>query len=94
MIFSGIELLFFFLGFLTCFMIVGVFYLNKRNQLDWKSWISIGLGAFLLLFCLAWSVSSVLEGEPRAASMGMVVFGIPALILLTLGLRLSLGKNV
>jgi len=94
MIFSGIELLFFFLGFLSCLMITGVFQLNKRNRLDWKSWISIGLGAFLLLFCIAWSASSVLEGEPRAASMGMVVFGIPALILLTLGLRLSLKKKV
>jgi len=94
MIFSGIELLFFFLGFLSCLMIVGVIHLNSRNRLEWKAWLSIGLGAFLLLFCIAWSVSSVLEGEPRAASMGMVVFGLPALMLLTLGMRLSFKKSV
>ncbi|MBI9063761.1 MAG: hypothetical protein JEZ14_17400 [Marinilabiliaceae bacterium] len=94
MIFSGVELLFFFLGFLSCLMIVGLIHLNRRNRLDWKAWLSIGLGAFLFLFCIAWSVSSVLEGEPRAASMGMVVFGLPALILLTLGMRLSFKKSV
>ena len=94
MIFSGIELLFFLLGFLSCLIIVGVIHLNRRTRLDWKTWMSVGLGAFLLLFCIAWSVSSVLEGEPRAASMGIVVFGLPALIFLTLGMRLAFKKNV
>jgi len=39
---------------------------------------------------LAWSVSSVLEGVPRAASMGLIFFGIPAVILLLLGRRMVL----
>jgi len=42
---------------------------------------------------VAWSVSSMLEGEPRAASMGMVVFGIPSLILIVLGRRLALKPS-
>lgn len=93
MIFSGSELLFFILGFLSCLIMIGFIRLNKENRLNWKTGSIIGLGAFLLMFCIAWSVSSVLEGEPRAASMGMVVFGMPALILMTLGLRLALRKN-
>lgn len=93
MIFSGIELLFFILGFISCLAVLGLISLNKKSRLDWKKGSIIGLGAFLLLFCIAWSVSSVLEGEPRAASMGMVVFGMPALILLTLGLRMALKKS-
>ena len=93
MIFSGSELLFFMLGFLTCLIMFGFMYLKKINSWDWKTGSIVGVGAFLLLFCIAWSVSSVLEGEPRAASMGMVLFGIPALILMTYGVRLALKKN-
>jgi len=92
MIFSGIEVLFFLLGFLTCLFIVLFIRLYSNYQMDWKVWSLLGLGAFLMLFCIAWSVSSVLEGEPRAASMGMVVFGLPALILLGLTRRMLLHK--
>jgi len=93
MIFSGIEVLFFLLGFLTCLFIVVFFHLYNKYKMDWKTWSLVGLGAFLMLFCLAWSVSSVLEGEPRAASMGMVVFGLPALILFGLSRRMLLQKS-
>ncbi|MFA8434470.1 MAG: hypothetical protein ACEPOZ_08120 [Marinifilaceae bacterium] len=93
MIFSGIEVLFFLLGFLSCLILFGCIHLNRKYQMDWKAWSIAGLGAFLLLFCIAWSVSSVLEGEPRAASMGMVVFGLPALVLLGLTRRLVLRKT-
>ncbi len=58
--------------------------------MNWKLWSMASFGAFLMLFCIAWSVSSVLEGEPRAASMGMVVFGLPALILFGLVRRMLL----
>ena len=48
----------------------------------------MGLGGlitslFLILFTVAWSVGSVLEGVPRAASMGIVFFAMPGIILLT-----------
>jgi len=92
MIFSGIEVLFFLLGFLTCLFIVVFFRSHSKYQMDWKAWTLLGLGVFLMLFCIAWSVSSVLEGEPRAASMGMVVFGLPSLILLGLTRRILLSK--
>lgn len=92
-IFSGIEILFFVLGVLTTLGVVGLIFLGRSYQLDWKAWSSLGLGALLLIFALAWSVSSVLEGEPRAASMGMVFFGMPGIIFGLLGRRFVLQGN-
>lgn len=86
-IFSGIEFLFFILGVLTTLGVLGLIILQKSYNLDWKSWTSLIMGAFLVVFSIAWSVSSVLEGEPRAASMGIVFFGIPGIIFLLLGRR-------
>ena len=78
-IFTGVEVLFFVLGVISTLLVLGFVLLNKQYQLDWKSWTVMVFGALLLVFSIAWSVSSVLEGEPRAASMGMVFFGIPGL---------------
>ena len=86
-IFTGIEILFFMLGVVATLSAVGLIILNKTYPLDWKSWLSLIVGIFLLVFAVAWSLSSVMEGEPRAASMGMVFFGIPGIILLLLGRR-------
>ena len=93
MIFSGVEVMFFLLGFLTCLAMFGFVRMNQKYNMDWKSWTLAGVGVFLFLFCLAWSISSVLEGEPRAASMGMVVFGIPALIFGVLTRRMVLRSQ-
>lgn len=94
MIFNGIEILFFMLGIITESCIIMAIYYNRKLKFDWRAWTTIGLGLFLLIFCIAWSCSSVLEGEARAASMGLIVFGLPALILLVLGRRFALKKTV
>lgn len=86
-IFTGVEILFFMLGVVTTLSVMGLVLLQKRYQLDWKSWMTLIIGTILLIFSIAWSISSVLEGEPRAASMGLVFFGIPGLIILLLGRR-------
>lgn len=44
-------------------------------------------GASSIIFALAWGAGSVLEGEPRAASMGMLLFGLAGLVLLTVSFR-------
>jgi len=92
MIFTGDEILFFALGVMATLFVQAIRSWNKQYKFDKMIWPMIILGFLLLLFCLAWSVSSVLEGEPRAASMGMLVFGLPALILLALSRRLILKK--
>jgi hypothetical protein len=79
-IFSGIEILFFILGAMTVLFINGIVFLRKRYPLRWYSTMLAGLGAFLILFTVAWSVSSILEGETRSAGMGILVFGVQALI--------------
>jgi len=90
-IFEGIEVLFFSLGVITTLAIVGMIYLSKNYRLNWKMYTVSVIGIFLGIFAIAWSVSSVLEGEPRAASMGMVVFGLPSLACLGLFRRLLLA---
>ena len=57
-----------------------------------EMWVLAGMavGIALILFCIAWSMGSVLEGVPRAAAMGVVFFGFPGVILVTLiGRRLT-----
>ncbi|TAJ14446.1 hypothetical protein DMA11_05395 [Marinilabiliaceae bacterium JC017] len=93
MIFTGIEILFFTLGLLTALFIVALVKYNKELNFDKWSWITLITGGSLALFCIAWSVSSVLEGVPRASSMGMVVFGIPSIVLLLLGRRMAIKKK-
>ncbi len=94
MIFSGIEILFFSLGVITTLAIGTTYYYNTKFKFNWGTWLSICLGIFLFIFGIAWSFSSILEGEPRAASMGLVVFVIPAIIFLVLGRRLALKKAI
>ena len=93
-IFTGIEFLFFMLGVVSTLSVMGLVVLQKKYQLDWKSWTTLILGILLLVFAIAWSISSVLEGEPRAASMGMVFFGIPGLIILLLGRRFVVRSEI
>jgi uncharacterized membrane protein len=94
MIFSGIEVLFFMLGVITTIGIYTMIHYNNKMKFNWLSWLSLGFGLFLLVFTVAWSISSILEGEPRSSSMGMLVFGIPSLILLVLGRRIAVKKAV
>ena len=92
-IFTGTELLFFALGALTVLFTGGLVYMKKKRNLIWQAMGLAGLGACLILFCIAWSVSSVLEGEPQAANMGLLVFGSPVLVIIGI-LNRMMKKNV
>lgn len=92
-IFTGIEILFFVLGALSVLLIGGLVYLKSKFALDWKGMTLGGLGVFLILFCIAWSVASVLEGEPQAANMGVLIFGSPVLVIFGI-MRRMLKKQV
>jgi len=82
MIFTGTELLFFFLGMLTFAGILGIYLLKTRLGAHWQSLALAGTSLFLGIFTLAWSVTSILENEHQAANMGLLFFGLPALLLL------------
>jgi uncharacterized protein with FMN-binding domain len=66
--------------------------LNRRRVLDWKGWGGLLFGEALVLFCIAWSSASVAEGEPRAASMGLILFGGAGVFTLVLSWRLFVAK--
>lgn len=80
-IFTGIEVLFFVLGIITTLLGFGLVQLNKKYQFQWHTWVLSIIGCFLIVFTIAWSVSSVLEGEIQAANMGLLVFGLPVLVI-------------
>ena len=66
--------------------------LHKRYDIDWLGWSGLALGISLVLFSIAWSTASVFEGVPRAASMGLLMFGGPGLIALVLTWRLKIQQ--
>ena len=66
---------------------------SRRHRLNWLSWFGLVLGIVLILFSIAWAVGSVLEGVPRAASMGLLLFGLSGIIILTVTARYMAAKH-
>ncbi len=73
----------FILGFLSTGSVIFYRELSKRYHLNWILLCSYGTGVVLVLFSIAWAVGAVLEGVPRAGSMGMMLFGLPGIVVLT-----------
>ena len=66
--------------------------LSRRREMDWKSWGGLLTGEALVLFCVAWSAASLAEGEPRAASMGLILFGGAGVAVLVLSWRFFVSR--
>lgn len=81
-VFSGIEMLFFGLGALSVLLVMGMIRLKRIFTLGRQAMALSAVGALLVIFTLGWSVSSVLEGEPQAAVMGLLCFGLPLMVLM------------
>jgi hypothetical protein len=77
------------LGLLTTGSLIFLWKLSWRYALNWKALAGFGCGIILVLFSIAWSVGAVLEGVPRAGSMGIILFGLPGLVLFTVAFRYS-----
>ncbi|WCE30559.1 hypothetical protein [Vibrio sp. SCSIO 43137] len=88
-IFTGIEILFFSLGILVTLSVQAVIYLRVIKQVKFIHLAIIFAGLLTMIFAFAWSVSSILELEPQSASVGMLVIGMPGLIMAVLGGRLA-----
>lgn len=80
------ALIWIFLGALMVGLAWGVYTWIKNRDLhaNWLSWIGIVFSFLLLFFTLAWFLSSLVEGEPRAAGMGLLIFGVFTLIVMLL----------
>ena len=65
----------------------GFYFAEEKNRLTWmeRGWIVAGIA--LLLFAAAWAAASVAEGVPRSASMGILLFASPGVVILTTGIR-------
>lgn len=50
------------------------------------------LGALAIAFSLDWGYASVIEGEPRAAAIGFLVFGGVGVVLALVGFRIATMK--
>jgi Na+-translocating ferredoxin:NAD+ oxidoreductase RnfG subunit len=81
------------LGLLTTGSGIFLWHFSKRYQLNWLAWSGLTLGIANILFSIAWAVGSLLEGVPRAASMGLLLFGFSGIIILTLAFRYTLAKR-
>ena len=76
------SLMWFLLGALIVLFIMVLKNWISRNQvkLAWSSWLGIIIDAILVFFTIAWCVTSIIESENRAALMGLLFMGLPALI--------------
>ncbi|CAM3830944.1 hypothetical protein [Parendozoicomonas haliclonae] len=88
-IFSGIEVLFFWLGVLCLATFQGLVWLRWKLEASWLSLALVAAGCGTMIFDVAWAVSSVLEKEPQSASMSVLVIFLPGLILAVMGMRLA-----
>jgi len=89
------SLLWFLIGAGTVLIIWGLLNWKKNNSitLSWQSLTGIVLGVFVLLFAIAWSISSIAEGENQAAGMGLIFFGGLTLIIFAITRRKILKDN-
>jgi Na+-translocating ferredoxin:NAD+ oxidoreductase RnfG subunit len=71
------------LGVLTGASAIFLWKFSKQYRLNRLAWGGLTVGLFLILFSIAWSAGAVLEGVPRAASMGLLLFGLSGIVLLT-----------
>ena len=76
------------LGALTGAIVYALYLISRKNPLTWFLWSGLIGGSGLILFSIAWAVGCVLEGEPQAASMGILLFGLSGVIILTLTVRM------
>ena len=87
------DLTWYILGILSALSGYLMYEYSLKHPLNWISWSGLILGVFLVLFSVAWGVGAVLEGVPRAASMGLLLFGFSGIIILTLSGRYIIGKG-
>jgi tryptophan-rich sensory protein len=60
---------------------------SRKHPLNSIAWSGLVIGIASVLFSVAWGVGAVLEGVPRAASMGLLLFGLSGIIIVTVTAR-------
>jgi vacuolar-type H+-ATPase subunit I/STV1 len=81
------------LGILTAGSGYFLYEYSKKHRLNRLSWPGLILGIFSILFSIAWAVGAMLEGVPRAASMGLLLFGLGGIVILAVAIRFISGQD-
>ncbi|MFC1503515.1 tetrachloroethene dehalogenase [Pseudomonadota bacterium] len=82
-----IGLMWYLMGMATTATLWGYLHLRRNYQLGLMANLGL-LGTFGLgWICVGWSWASFAEGEPQSGAMGLLNFGLPALILAVLTWR-------
>ncbi len=92
-ILTGNEILFYLLGLLSALLVFGIVYWHRVYSFKWYATVLATLGIFMIVFTIAWWVSGIQEGETQAGNMGLLIFGLPGLLLLGITQRLITRKN-
>jgi hypothetical protein len=87
------DLTWYILGVLTGAVAYALYLISQKTTLNWLLWSGLIAGSSFILFSIAWAVGSVLEGVPRAASMGLLLFGLSGVIILTLTGRMIASRK-
>jgi hypothetical protein len=87
------DLTWYILGVLTGAVAYSLYLISRKNTLNWLLWSGLIAGSALILFSIGWAVGSVLEGVPRAASMGILLFGLSGVVILTLTGKMISSKK-
>jgi vacuolar-type H+-ATPase subunit I/STV1 len=87
------DITWYILGVLTGAVAYSLYLISKNTTLNRLLWSGLITGSSLILFSIAWAVGSVLEGVPRAASMGILLFGLSGVVILTLTARLISSRK-
>ncbi len=77
----------FVLGVLFTLCVFAFAYASVRIKAPWYAWVVLIGGAFLVMFGIAWSGSSFIEGIPVSGAMGLTLFTGPGIIAMTLAWR-------
>ena len=87
------DLTWYILGVLSGAVAYALYLVSRKHTFNWLLWSGLVAGNALILFSIAWAVGSVLEGVPRAASMGILLFGLSGVLILTLTARMIASQK-
>jgi len=78
------NIVFFLMGLLSGVAIFLLGYINIRYRCPWYVNIFGVVAAALVIFTVGWYGSSIVEGESQAAKVGLLMFGVPGLLLIAI----------
>lgn len=80
-------LMWYLMGMGTTGAVWGYLAMRRRFVMDWRANGGLAVAFILLWLCVGWSWGSFAEGEPQSGAMGLICFGLSALMVAVVTLR-------